>query len=174
MRVLSSLALGSSISTSVLAFGSSPCYIPNGTDLNSLGNSEIKQCSSGVSTMCCSLNRINPPGNESSEMGWTQDECLPNGLCQNRYLSHGVPYASWWVEACTNPDPSSSDCLDVCRGKRDRGGGALLTPCGVAGTEAITPWMIPGTLHVGVAATIMHAAPMTTRSSSYRESLLDA
>jgi hypothetical protein len=128
MRILYSSALHFSLTTVALAFGSLPCYSPNGEELS---RPDIKQCADGVSTMCCALNRANPPGSEINEFGFTQDECVPNGVCQSRLISNGVQYTTWWVEGCTNPDPTSSDCLDVCRADRDADGGARLTPCGV-------------------------------------------
>ncbi|KAK7184473.1 uncharacterized protein CC84DRAFT_1217372 [Paraphaeosphaeria sporulosa] len=129
MRVFPSLVLCSCLATAVLAFGSSSCYYANGTEIS---NTEIKQCSDGVTTVCCALNRENTPGNETNEMGWTQDECVPNGLCQNRYMTDGVPQTTWWLEYCTNPDPTSSECLDVCRHTRDAAGGSRMTPCGAS------------------------------------------
>lgn len=111
-------------------FGDAPCYYANGTMMRP---SEVRQCSTGVSTICCTINRPNPPGNETTEAGWTQDECLPNGLCQNRAMSHGKRKTAWWVEYCTNPDVTSTDCLDICRSTRDGNGGSLITPCGEAG-----------------------------------------
>ncbi|KAF2451078.1 hypothetical protein P171DRAFT_516804 [Karstenula rhodostoma CBS 690.94] len=129
MRLLSSLTLCSSLAPAVLAYGSSTCYYANGTEIT---NTEFRQCSDGVTTICCALGRENTPGNETNEMGWTQDECLPNGLCQNRLRIGGVAQTYWWVEYCTNPDPTSSECLDVCRHTRDSAGGSIMTPCGVS------------------------------------------
>jgi hypothetical protein len=70
---------------------SDTCYFANGTALpdDNLYN-EYKPCTSGSpSTICCGINRENPAvGNDTS--GNTMDECLPNGLCQNRVTIAGV------------------------------------------------------------------------------------
>ncbi|KAF1976649.1 hypothetical protein BU23DRAFT_31531 [Bimuria novae-zelandiae CBS 107.79] len=117
--------------TIVLGFGHRPCYYANGTQTRS---EEVRQCSNGVSTICCTLNRENKPGSELNETGgWTQDECLPNGLCQNRHMYNGVSKTNWWLEYCTNPDPTTRECLDVCRQTRDSAGGSRMTPCGESG-----------------------------------------
>jgi len=67
----------------------SACYDAKGTVLDS-GHNEYGPCSDpGLSTICCGINRPNPPGGDASN-GFTKDECLPNGLCQNRVMKNGT------------------------------------------------------------------------------------
>jgi len=63
------------------------CYFANGTVLpNTPGYNEYEPCTSGPSTICCGTNRALPPGVSRTPGSFVRDECLPNGLCQNRYL----------------------------------------------------------------------------------------
>ena len=74
---------------------SGTCYFANGTALpNDPGYNEYQPCTSGPSTICCGINRANPAGGDSSK-GFTVDECLPNGLCQNRITTDGVEKTSY-------------------------------------------------------------------------------
>ena len=73
----------------------SSCYFANGTSLPSLPEyNEYQPCSSGVTTICCGTNRANEAGGDPGK-GFTKDECLPNGLCQNRVTSNGVQTTSY-------------------------------------------------------------------------------
>ena len=82
MRPNSSLIFYTSLTRVVLGFGTSPCYYPNGTQVT---NTPVWQCSDGVITICCTLARDTPPGGETNVTGYTRDECLSDGLCQNRH-----------------------------------------------------------------------------------------
>lgn len=80
-----------------IAHAQSQCYSPDGNALPSDGSyfSAFQPCTSGgPSTICCATNRANPAGGDRSK-GDTKDECLPNGLCQNRSLKSGGPSLSY-------------------------------------------------------------------------------
>jgi len=63
------------------------CYFANGTALPNIpGYNEYEPCTSGPSTICCGTNRALPAGVSRTPGSFVRDECLPNGLCQNRYL----------------------------------------------------------------------------------------
>ena len=65
------------------------CFDAKGNVLDA-SHSEYMPCSaSGLTTICCGLNRSNPAGGDDSG-GFTKDECLPNGLCQNRVVKNGT------------------------------------------------------------------------------------
>lgn len=120
------------------------CYFANGTVLpNNADYNEYQPCS-GVGSICCGTNRDNPAGGNSSN-GFTADECLPNGLCQNRITADGVERTSyvsknlvpgniltsirWWVDFCSDSDINSGNCLNVCDQVRNSFGNTPLTPC---------------------------------------------
>ncbi|CAO2650245.1 Nn.00g015370.m01.CDS01 [Neocucurbitaria sp. VM-36] len=108
---------------------SGTCYFANGTALpNDPGYNEYQPCTSGPSTICCGINRANPAGGNGSN-GFTVDECLPNGLCQNRVTTDGVQKTSFWVDFCADSDVTSSNCLNVCDQVRGAFGNTPLTPC---------------------------------------------
>jgi hypothetical protein len=68
------------------------CYLPNGTPLPSTGDffPAFQPCTSGgPSTICCATNRTREPGGDARD-GEVKDECLSNGLCQNRRIKNGV------------------------------------------------------------------------------------
>ena len=114
---------------------STPCYYANGTALK--GRYEFVPCSNSVKTICCALNRQNSPGGDIAN-GQSQDVCLSNGLCENRWVNAGTTLINYWLNFCTNKDVTSSDCLDICRDSRDDTGAAQLTPCD--GTRNSTRW----------------------------------
>lgn len=75
------------------------CRFSNGTLLP--GTQEFSQyapCAEtgNLATVCCALIRGNEPGGNLS-MGATRDECLPNGICQNRWTQSkdGLPVTAW-------------------------------------------------------------------------------
>ncbi|KAF1840644.1 uncharacterized protein K460DRAFT_359226 [Cucurbitaria berberidis CBS 394.84] len=105
------------------------CFWPNGTVLPDERNyNEYQPCTSGPSRVCCGTNRPNPAGGDPGK-GFTADECLPNGLCQNRVTTNGVGKTSWWIDFCADSDPNSSNCLHVCDQSRNSFGNTPLTPC---------------------------------------------
>jgi hypothetical protein len=68
------------------------CYLPNTTPLPSTGDffPAFQPCTSGGPlTICCATNRTRDPGGDARD-GEVKDECLPNGLCQNRRIKNGV------------------------------------------------------------------------------------
>lgn len=67
------------------------CYFANGTALptDPLYNQYSPCKSGGPSTICCGINRENAAGGNVTE-GDTVDECLPNGLSQNRVTTDGI------------------------------------------------------------------------------------
>lgn len=85
------------------------CYRPNGTS-----SDEVQPCPEniGVKT-CCALGHGNPPGSDKSK-GPTNDECLPNGLCENNVLVNGKPERSWWRNFCTDSEFGANNCLQAC------------------------------------------------------------
>ena len=77
-----------------LAKATSQCLFKNGTTLPTGGVSDWYQPCPGTA-IYCALNRDNPPGGNGT-LGFTQDECLPNGLCQNRAITrHGWLKTEW-------------------------------------------------------------------------------
>ncbi|KAJ4983950.1 hypothetical protein SVAN01_10571 [Stagonosporopsis vannaccii] len=69
------------------------CRFKNGTALPIGGSWDwYKPCPG--SFICCALNRKNPAGGDRT-LGLTRDECLLNGLCQNRATERKV--ATQWV-----------------------------------------------------------------------------
>ncbi|KAH7070781.1 hypothetical protein BKA63DRAFT_84333 [Paraphoma chrysanthemicola] len=141
-----SLFLGIFIHIGVI-FAQSLCYFSNGTTLpETPGYNEYIPCSSGPTTICCGLNRADPPGGNRTK-GFTKDECLPNGLCRNRWVDNKnietvsyVPSLStddpllirnprYWNNFCTEKDVTSSKCLNLCPSSRLDFGHARLTPC---------------------------------------------
>jgi hypothetical protein len=56
------------------------CYYPDGA--YNRFNSDIQRCPGNTNT-CCYTNRRSPPGSPDV----AADECLPNGICQNRYAN---------------------------------------------------------------------------------------
>jgi hypothetical protein len=83
------------LSAGTLAQSADACRFKNGTALPSEGFYNCYQPCPG-SSVCCALNRDNTPGGNVS-LGLTRDECLPNGLCQNRATGRKV--ATQWAGA---------------------------------------------------------------------------
>ncbi|KAH7413984.1 hypothetical protein DE146DRAFT_762503 [Phaeosphaeria sp. MPI-PUGE-AT-0046c] len=107
------------------------CYLPNGSPLPSIGTffPAFAPCTSGgPSTVCCATNRTGEPGGDVKN-GEVKDECLPNGLCQNRRVRNGVEGSAFFANFCTDPSYPSSKCLDICASSRGTGGNARVTPC---------------------------------------------
>jgi hypothetical protein len=94
MASSSPLSLHWFLTTILLAsFVSAQCYYVNGTALPA--NSDYEPCapsSGGAPTTCCGTNRANPAGSNRTQGAFTRDECLPNGLCQNRYYASTGEY----------------------------------------------------------------------------------
>ncbi|KAF7182368.1 hypothetical protein CNMCM7691_001848 [Aspergillus felis] len=107
---------------------SSTCYYPNGT-----ADDNYQPCNrvQGVNGMCCALDRPNSPGGPDSK-GYTADNCLENGLCQNivQKMSTGQMVYTYWRTLCTSTDWSTNGCLNVCtQGDVYPGHTVPLTPC---------------------------------------------
>ncbi|KAF3038049.1 hypothetical protein E8E11_002169 [Didymella keratinophila] len=114
--------------------GQSTCYFANGTALPKTPDYLEYQACSG-SNICCGLNRSNPANGDPAD-GNTMDECLPNGLCQNRRTEAGIGKVAYWVDFCTNSDVSADGCLDVCQQTKNLFGNTPMVPCdGTATSE---------------------------------------
>ncbi|KAF3000243.1 hypothetical protein E8E13_007679 [Curvularia kusanoi] len=107
--------------------GQPTCYFANGTALPKNPTYLEYQACPG-SSICCGLNRSNPANGDPAN-GFTRDECLPNGLCQNRETVNGVGKTSYWVDFCTNSDVTAPGCLDVCQQTKNVVGNTPMTPC---------------------------------------------
>ncbi|KAF1846992.1 uncharacterized protein K460DRAFT_413805 [Cucurbitaria berberidis CBS 394.84] len=101
----------------------SPCYFANGTVLpdEEFYNSYQPCTSGGPPTICCAFDRPNPAGGIRD----TVDECLPNGLCQNR----AGDATTWWANFCTSSGIEFGKCITACRSTKDKYGHTQLTPC---------------------------------------------
>ncbi|KAF2679845.1 hypothetical protein K458DRAFT_407695 [Lentithecium fluviatile CBS 122367] len=111
------------------------CYTPDGFAVT---NPEVAPCKiDPVRTICCHSNRTLAAGSPH-ESGNVADECLPNGICQNRYTYQGKAEAKFWLEYCTNRDLESGRCMDVCRDARGEKGTSMITPCD--GSANSTEW----------------------------------
>ncbi|OAL42961.1 hypothetical protein IQ07DRAFT_593480 [Pyrenochaeta sp. DS3sAY3a] len=110
------------------ALAQTRCYFANGTVLPNVPEYNEYQPCSGIGSICCGTNRDNPAGGNSSN-GFTADECLPNGLCQNRITADGVEKISWWVDFCSDSNINSGNCLNICDQVRNSFGNTPLTPC---------------------------------------------
>lgn len=86
----------------------STCYMVDGNQ----STTDHLPCSDGAS-ICCALGRDDLPGS-SSHAGATRDECLPNRLCQNRYLLSGQAVVSFWRGDCTDEGWDETRCLNIC------------------------------------------------------------
>lgn len=86
----------------LITFARGSCFLPNGTDRNSLYNTSdgsdaylrCKTTPDGEASMCCRL------GNERP------DTCRPDGLCQNGNLL--------WRESCTDSTWKQKGCIKLC------------------------------------------------------------
>ncbi|KAF1849211.1 uncharacterized protein K460DRAFT_415619 [Cucurbitaria berberidis CBS 394.84] len=116
----------------------SSCFLPNGTALD---DRWAQSCSpdprNPLHTVCCHTKWENPPGGDII-LGPTADECLPNGLCQNRGWSSvegdkKPPWTHYYRVYCTNQDWSG--CLDVCNIGLAADDVAQITPCDQSGTS---------------------------------------
>ncbi|KAF3050126.1 hypothetical protein E8E11_008274 [Didymella keratinophila] len=126
----------------VLAAAQGKCRFPNGTLLPDDPAWNIYQpclAENGPVTTCCALARSNPPyGNIS--LGYTQDECLPNGVCMNRITSNeGERITTWFIDYCTEGGQAdeATKCANVCS-TGDQELTAKITPCD--GTKNSTKW----------------------------------
>jgi hypothetical protein len=94
------------------------CYLPNGTVHQDEGTSRCSSISSSpLYNTCCQTGWPNPPGGDVKN-GPTADECMPNGLCQNRGFSsvpgtESDPWTHYYRVYCANANWEG--CLDVCR-----------------------------------------------------------
>ncbi|CAN9474288.1 unnamed protein product [Alternaria alternata] len=107
------------------------CYFANGTALptDPIYNQYQPCQSGGPSTICCGIFRDNVAGGNVTA-GDTMDECLPNGLCQNRATTtDGVEETKFFVDFCADDNIDSPNCLNVCDQVRDSFGIARITPC---------------------------------------------
>jgi hypothetical protein len=112
------------------------CFFANGTSLpDASPYDQTAPCKEdGLTTICCALNRSNKPGGNLRD-GYPADECLPNGLCQNRLVENGEMKTQYWLNFCTDSDYTSGKCLDLCREYREPGGSAQITPCDGSNTS---------------------------------------
>ena len=107
---------------SLFPIASCMCYVSNGSAVLNWGSNSVyqpcsKDSSNPLSTICCAINRDNPSGGNIAN-GFTQDICLPSGLCQNILVdANGDTVYAYWRDYCTVNDYTSSKCLDVCTGK---------------------------------------------------------
>ncbi|KAF2273604.1 uncharacterized protein EI97DRAFT_155028 [Westerdykella ornata] len=113
---------------------SADCYFPNGTAFN---NPDHRKCPN--SAVCCALGRSNPPGGDVSN-GPANDECLPNGLCENNVMQDGQPIRTWWRDFCSDRNWNQSTCLSICMTGSfvDVYGNIRVTPCD--GTRTSEKW----------------------------------
>ncbi|KAF2247734.1 hypothetical protein BU26DRAFT_506919 [Trematosphaeria pertusa] len=157
----------------------SQCYNANGTVAT---DPDYAPCSNSTSdplhTICCSLNRDNPPGGDPSVAGFTRDECLANGICQNKWSQNGGHTTSYFREKCTEKDWSTGLCLDVCTDSVDDAGNSYMTPCD--GTPTSEKWccgmtdsccdtdavLLPRTFGAALSSTSTSASVATSSSSS--------
>ncbi|KAH6870718.1 hypothetical protein BKA58DRAFT_440257 [Alternaria rosae] len=115
------------------------CFLPNGTAHQDEGTSRCSSISSSpLYNTCCQTQWPNPPGGDVIN-GPTADECMPNGLCQNRGFSsapgqEAEPWTHFYRVYCANANWEG--CLDVCRDGNLADSVSQLTPCdGTAKSE---------------------------------------
>lgn len=106
---------------SVLLFfvtlSSATCFLPNGTLTSSPGAQPCSfDPSHPLASTCCNSGYDNTPGSDA-KLGQPRDECLPNGLCQNRGFStipgkEAPPWLHYYRVYCT--DREWEGCLRVC------------------------------------------------------------
>lgn len=107
----------SSILLGVLtSFTHGDCRHPNGniqTDAYHAPCGEV--LGNPLNTMCCAIDRPNPSGGYSSN-GLAADKCLPNGLCQLRWIpdDNSTMKTDYWREECTVEGWKNGSCLSVC------------------------------------------------------------
>ncbi|KAI4657883.1 uncharacterized protein J4E78_006272 [Alternaria triticimaculans] len=83
------------------------CFLPNGTAHQDEGTSRCSSISgSPLYNTCCQTQWPNPPGGDVIN-GPTADECMPNGLCQNRGFSsapgqEAEPWTHFYRVYCAN------------------------------------------------------------------------
>jgi hypothetical protein len=93
------------------------CFLPNGTQSTSPAAQPCSfNTSDPLASTCCNTGWDNPPGGDLL-FGQPRDECLPNGLCQNRGMSTipGKEAATWthyYRVYCTNK--TGEGCVGVC------------------------------------------------------------
>ncbi|KAF3044312.1 hypothetical protein E8E12_007193 [Didymella heteroderae] len=155
-----------------LAAAQGKCRFPNGTFLPDDPAWNIYQpclAENGPVTTCCALARSNPPyGNIS--LGYTQDECLPNGLCMNRITSNeGERITTWFVDYCTEngQKDAATKCANVCS-TGDEELTAKITP-GDSDVKPVELAQILGAVSssvVGVSASVTSSATSTASQAS--------
>lgn len=84
------------------------CYYSNGSLTPT-----VKYLKCTNTPTCCALNRTNPPGGDLID-GPTIDDCLPNGMCQNRITKDGTKQQRYWRSPCANSDWTNGNCLNIC------------------------------------------------------------
>ena len=159
MKSLATVIAAASLISIALAqvSGQATCYFANGTAIPKTPDYLQYQACSG-SSICCGLNRSNPSNGDPAN-GFTKDECLPNGLCQNRVTENGIGEVSYvrsrfseylhhtnslqWVDFCTDSNVSGGNCLDVCHETKNAFGNTALVPCD--GTATSDRWCCGGT-----------------------------
>lgn len=110
------------------------CYWPDGT-LNT--DSAIQKCPN--SNTCCALNRAIEPGGDITKGGAVRDECLPNGLCQNRghNSTDKTSFLNYFRDFCSEKDWSGC-WKGLCAGGNEAEGIGQMTPC--SGTNSSSTW----------------------------------
>ncbi|KAH7119767.1 hypothetical protein B0J11DRAFT_582273 [Dendryphion nanum] len=120
------------------------CYAPDG--LVDPENKWVNPCStnssSPLSKICCQTGWDNPPGGDRA-FAPTRDECLPNGLCQNRFYStkkgeEKSNSTEYYRNRCTEKDWKTGACLDVCTSGTGATSVYQMMPCD--GTSASETW----------------------------------
>ncbi|KAF2833468.1 hypothetical protein CC86DRAFT_311307 [Ophiobolus disseminans] len=116
---------------------SGTCYLANGNPLpkDPTWYDMFRPCTfNGPSTTCCALNRSVPPGGDPAK-GNVQDECLPNGLCQNRYMKNGTETIEFFTNFCADSNFLGPNCLSICYPRGPAGNAALTACSGKADSE---------------------------------------
>lgn len=103
--------------TTIITLATSICFLPNGTSHDDQGTQPCSlDPSSPLHNTCCHSKWENAAGGDL-KFGQPKDECLPNGLCQNRGFStkegaEAAPWTHFYRVYCTNKDWEG--CLSVC------------------------------------------------------------
>lgn len=99
---------------SYISSGTAVCYDPSG---DSVSDPSFQPCGN---SMCCATNRTNPPGG-NYDHGFTADQCLENGLCENKiqvnYEDGDTGLVTlYYREYCTSSNwtNNAGGRLDVC------------------------------------------------------------
>ncbi|KAF7511490.1 hypothetical protein GJ744_004078 [Endocarpon pusillum] len=112
-RGLASLFL---ISTLSVQFSWAGCFLPDGTNRNSLrgtAEGDYLPCDATAKvSMCCALGRAKDP-----------DSCLPGGLCKS------IDDEIFWRESCTDKTWKSPECIKLFVGGGNSSRDVQVSPC---------------------------------------------